>query len=260
MADIDRFDLLFLIYNTQINRRPRGLRFRELMEICNCDPQGTKDSSRPARCSYRTLINYLAELKAGSLLKKRFDPESGRPLYYVPRRQYKKVDELKTRRDFHEFVDSLDARWFVPLRNMVKRIKEEGGDPDPYRLFNKYCFVFMGEIPFAFTKAPGALAKHIAFENRLRKRFHEDIEKFREEFFRTRVEDAEGIGECLKAWKKELGGTITEYYRKLKKKAEKMPFPQKVWFVQGYSEEEMEKMLAEDEKQYASRKKNRIKG
>ena len=102
-----------------------------------------------------------------------------------------------------------------------------------------------------------ALTEHIAKENRLRKRHHEDIEKFREEFFKTRMEDAEGIQECFEAWKEELGGTITEYYRKLKKKAEKMPFPQSMWMVMGYSDEEIEKMLAEEEEQYARMQKEK---
>jgi len=255
MADIDRFDLLFLIYNIQINRRPRGLRFKELMEICNCDPQGKKgdyfDSSRPAKCSYRTLINYLRELMAGSLLKKKIDAESGRPLYYVPRRQYKKVDELKKTRDFDKFVDSLDPRWFDPLRNLVKEIEKEG--KDPYAVFNEYCFAFIDDEPIAFSKTIVEYA--MALDRRIRIRYSHDFDACMERCIGDK-RTSQSIRACLPVCREEIGSTVGEYWRKLKKKAEKLPFPLRIWVAEGYSEEEIEKMLNDLKKKERDQEKS----
>ena len=255
MADIDRFDLLFLIYNIQINRRPRGLRFKEIMEICNCDPQGKKgdyfDSSRPTKCSYRTLINYLRELMAGNWLKKKIDTESGRPLYYVPRRQFKKVDGLKTKRDFHKFADSLDPRWFVPLRNLVKEIEKE--EKDPYRVFNEYCFAFIGDEPIAFSKG---YAEHImALDRRIRTGYSREFDACMERCMGDK-RTSQSIGACLPVCREEIGNTVGEYWRKLKKKAEKLPFPQRMWVAEGYTDEEIEKMLDDIKKQERYREKS----
>jgi len=220
-----------------------------------------KDRDNRQKCAKQSFVNYMKEFKAEGKLEKKFN-EKGKPVYFVPEKFHPYVEGVLkcTRTEFHELINSVDTRWLDPLRNMIHMILKEHmreRHEDPYDVFNSFCFVFMGEMPFAFGKVPGALTEHIAFENRLRKRHHQDIEKFEEEFFRTRVEDAEGRNECLNAWVKELGGTITEYYRKLKKKAEKMPFPQSMWMVMGYSDEEIEKMLAEEEEQYARMQKQK---
>jgi len=250
MADIDRFDLLFLIYNIQFNRRPRGLRFKEIMEICNCDPQGKKDPSRPALCSYRTLINYLRELMAGNWLKKKIGAESGRPLYYVPRRKHKKVDELKTKRDFHEFVDSLDAKWFAPLRNLVKEIEKE--EKDPYRVFNEYCFAFIDDEPIAFSKT---MVDHaMALDRRIRTRYSRDFDACMERCMGDK-RTSQSIRACLPVCQEEIGSTIGEYWRKLKKEAKKLPFPLNIWVAEGYSKEEIEEMLDEIKKQETYKEK-----
>lgn len=259
MADIDKFDLLFLIHNVQVNKRPHGLRFKELMEICNCSPQGRKDPTRPAKCSYRTLITYLRELMAGNLLKKMIHAESGRPVYYVPRRQRRKVDGLRAKRDFLKFLDSLDARWFVPLRNLVKRIQKE--KRDPYRIFNEHCFTFIDDEPIAFSKAEGSLEQIIALERRIRKRFSQDIRKFKENFYaREGIRRGEATPESrrafLQARKQELGGSLGEYWRKLRKKAEDLPFPQRMWLAEGYSEKEIEQMLNDLERQRVHKKQD----
>jgi len=52
----------------------------------------------------------------------------------------------------------------------------------------------------------------------------------------------------LPVCQEEIGGTVGEYWRKLKKKAKKLPFPLNMWVAEGYSEEEIEKMLAEIKK------------
>ncbi len=68
------------------------------MEYCNCDPQKEKGPS--SKCSYRTLINYKKELEAGNYLKKKIDPESGRPVYYVSKEKLGEVRSRWLRRKF----------------------------------------------------------------------------------------------------------------------------------------------------------------
>lgn len=51
----------------------------------------------------------------------------------------------------------------------------------------------------------------------------------------------------MDACREEIGGTMLEYIKKLGKKAEKLPFPQRMWMADGYSEEEIEKLLKEED-------------
>ena len=218
----------------------------KIVEVCNA-----------AKATVYKYLNELCEEEKVIWKPKR---GQGKSTYELSDKVKDEVRLLLEKQDFHKLADSLDVKWLNPLSNMIHKIldyhKRERHE-DPYDVFNSYCFVFMDEMPFAFGKVPGALTEHIAFEHRLRKRRSEDIDKFEEEFFRTHVEDAESRKECLDAWVKELGGTMTEYYRKLKKKAKKMPFPQSMWMVMGYSDEEIDKMLAEEEEQYARMQKHK---
>lgn len=187
---------------------------------------------------------------AGNWLKKKIDAESGRPLYYVPRRQYKKVDQLKTKRDFHKFVDSLDARWFAPLRNLVKEIEKEG--KDPYAVFNEYCFAFIDDEPIAFSK--GYAEFIMALDRRIRTRYSRDFDACMKRCMGDK-RTSQSIRACLPVCQEEIGSTVGEYWRKLKKKAKKLPFPLNMWVAEGYSEEEIEEMLDEIKKQEMHKEK-----
>ena len=198
-----------------------------------------------------TVYKYLEELVKDELMK--MEPgsqeDSFRPDYSITESGLEKVGRIK----FNDLIDSLDARWLKPLRNLIDRLLEE--KKDPYRVFNELCFAFIGELPFAFSKSPDALDRIIALERRLRRRYARDLDACMERCM-VDVVNYERQKACLDVCRDEIGRTFEEFYRNLQKKAKKFPFPQRMWMAEGYSEEEIEKMLDDIKKQERYREKS----
>ena len=87
----------------------------------------------------------------------------------------------------------------------------------------------------------------MALDRRIRTAYSRDFDACMERCMGD-TRTSESIRACLPVCQEEIGGTVGEYWRKLKKKAKKLPFPLNMWVAEGYSEEEIEKMLAEIKK------------
>jgi len=233
MPEISKVDLLIFIQDQQ--EHSEGIRFKVLMEFCNCDPQGQKDPTKPAKCSYRTLMNYTKELMSEKLLNKKIDPESGRPLYYVTRKGNERVKKQRMKL----WVDSLPEKWITPLRNLIIKLTYE----TPYLegFLNNNCITFIGDVPCTFPKSLEGMQSHIAFETSLRQRHERDLEKFREEFMNTR--DKISRDRVDAKIKEEVGWSTGEYLKKLLKKAEKEDIVGRLMTLYGLTEEMLEKMV-----------------
>lgn len=233
MPEISKVDLLIFIHNQQ-EEHSEGLRFKALMEFCNCDPQGRKDPAKPAKCSYRTLMNYTKELMSEKLLNKKIDPESGRPLYYVTRKGNEKVKKQRMKLG----VDSLPEKWITPLRNLIVKLTHE--TPFPEGFLNTHCITFIGDIPCTFPKSVEGMQSHIAFETSLHQRHQRDLEKFQDELNGTK--DKVSWDRVDAKIKEEVGWSKGEYLKKLLKKAEKEEGIRKIMTVLGITDEMLEKM------------------
>jgi hypothetical protein len=124
---------------------------------------------------------------------------------------------------------------------------------DPYAVFNEYCFAFVDDEPIAFSKG---YAEHImALDRRIRTGYSRDFDACMKRCMGD-IRTSESIRACLPVCREEIGGTVGKYLRKLKNKAKKLPFPQRMWVAEGYTDEEIEKMLDDIKKQERYREKS----
>jgi hypothetical protein len=165
MASIDKFDLLFFIYTRQGTKSSGMVRFKELMEFCNCNPQGRRDTSKPQKCSYGTLMKFKKELLAEKLLKKGIDSESGRSAYHIPKEKQNQVKKLRAKRDIYNLTNSFDTKWLLMLQGFLEEVRKRSGDPEEF--FDCYCLGFIGGIPYNFEKSLEGMKYALSFEKNL---------------------------------------------------------------------------------------------
>jgi site-specific recombinase XerC len=70
-----------------------------------------------------TLLNYKKQLEAQGKIKKRINTATNRPVYHVPKKWMRKVEELKARRGLNSFMDDMSLE---ELRMWFNRFKERG--------------------------------------------------------------------------------------------------------------------------------------
>lgn len=158
--------------------------------------------------------------------------------YSIRKKMKKKVEKMIKEKEFQSLIPSLDARWLVPLRNLLVKLNET----QPYLegFLNTNCITFVGDIPCTFHKSVEGIQSHIAFERSLQQRHERDLEKFREEFMNTR--DKISMDRVDAKIKEEVGWSTSEYLKKLLKKAEKEEGIRKIMTVLGITDEMLEKM------------------
>lgn len=177
----------------------------------------------------------------------RKDKGHQRVFYAINKKGLEELQRIKVR----NLTESFDVRGLNSLRNLINRILEE--DKDPYRVFNEYCFAFIGDEPIAFSKGYAEFV--INLDRRIRTGYSREFDACMERCMGDK-RTSQSIRACLPVCQEEIGGTVGEYWRKLKKKAEKLPFPQRMWITEGYSDEEIEKMLDDLKKQERYREKS----
>lgn len=165
------------------------------------------------------------------LLKKKIDPESSWPLYCITKKGREKVEKQRIKLE----IDSLEEKWFNPLRNLFIRMKKE----DPNVALDRYCFTFIGEIPTVFTKSVENMESHIAFERSIWERHARELERFREEWMKAGANERSQIDERIR---EEVGWSPGEYFKKLLRKAEKEKGIRKIMTIYGITEEMLEEM------------------
>jgi len=204
MPEINKLDLLNFIYSQQ--KKKPGLRFRELMDFCNCDPKGKRDEKKPAKVSYGTLMKYKNELTSEGLMNKKIDPESGRPVYRVTGKGKKAVDKYRMK----AAIDSLPEQLLDPFEKLWVFIKKV----EPNRALDTFCFTFVGNTPIAFGKSVEALQDHLEFEEKLRRRYNREFAKLNDELKALDSGDKLGQARIRRRISKEVGWTFAEYLKK----------------------------------------------
>ena len=178
-----------------------------------------------------TVYKYLDELVTDELMK--MEPgsreDSFRPVYSITKLGLEAVKQI----DVHDLVDSFDAKWLDPLRNLLIRVKHEETDLEGF--LNTNCITFIGDVPCTFHKSLEGMQSHIAFEGGLYRRWQHELEPFREESSKTGVILRERVSD-------EVGWTIGEYLKKLLKKAEKQKGVRQIMTVLGITEEMLVEM------------------
>lgn len=237
--DLDRQQIIVFVYENQLKGKPVSWGDLEAKFV----RKQKEDREDLQKCAKQTFVNHFKYFRARGKLKKKLDDE-GNPVYYIPKKFQPYADELKERSSFNNLADSLEARWLDPLHRLIKEIKSKG--KDPYAVFNDYCFAFVDDEPIAFGK--GYAEFIMALDRRIRTSYSRDFDACMERCMGDK-RTSQSIGACLPVCQEEIGRTVGEYWRKLKKKAKKLPFPLNLWVAQGYSEEEIEEMLDEIKKQ-----------
>jgi len=186
-----------------------------------------------------TVYKYLDELVTDELMK--MEPgsreDSFRPVYSITKLGLEAVKQI----DVHDLVDSFDAKWLDPLRNLLIRVKHEETDLEGF--FNTNCITFIGDVPCTFHKSVEGMQSHIAFEKSLHKRHLRDLhvctEGFREEFMKANAIERKRVSARIR---EEVGWTVGEYFKKLLKKAEKEKGVRGIMTLYGITDEMLEEM------------------
>jgi len=69
--------------------------------------------------SKTVLLRYKGQLEAAGKIVKKISATTNRPVYYVPKRFHKEVENLKTKRDIHSLTDSLETNLLNVVRGML---------------------------------------------------------------------------------------------------------------------------------------------
>jgi hypothetical protein len=190
---------------------------------------------RDYRFAKGTVIKYLEELVTEDEMIDR-EPEPTktgfRAVYSINQRGIEEVKRIRNR----NLLDSLDAKWLDPLKNLLIRMKTE----DPNRMLEGYCYTFIGDVPCAFTKSPHAFQQHMELEQSLRERHLKDLERFHEDF--VSAKDKESRAKVDAKIKEEVGRTVGEYIRKLSRKTEQEDGFHRMLAILGITDEMLEEM------------------
>jgi len=220
-----KFDILTLLAEREF--RPSEIRERLLPKY-----EKKYDSNR----SFDVVI--CRELSKLRDLVNREDKGHQLVYYSLSKRGVKELERIRS----HNLIDSIDAKWLGPLRNLLIKVKQEETYFEGF--LNTNCITFIGDVPCTFDKSVEGMQSHIAFVRGLRERHERELERFREEFIQSRMKGKNSYEHASvdARIRDEVGWTIGEYLKKLLKKAEKEKGVRKIMTVLGITEEMLEEM------------------
>lgn len=182
---MNREDILFFVYENQLDGK-----LVSWSDLENEFVRKKGEGQDSKKCAKQTFVNKLKQLLVSGKLQKTLN-EKGRPVYFAPKKHHKFIEKLIAKRDIYDLTDYFDVKWLKMLRNLLVNMRKEG--TDPYVYFQSYCLGFIGGIPYTFYKTKEDMQAKIEWEKVLETRARKE------------------------------GLTKEEYWRKMLKKAARMP-------------------------------------
>ena len=144
--------------------------------------------------------------------------------------------------DINSYVNQSDNENLEILSKYFRDLRTEKREP------NGFIFTFIGDVPTSFPKSIEALQRHLEQEERLYKKYVNEIDRIKHEVYEVPLGEPinwikigkDGWAEYSERVAKEVGWSFNDYLRRLTKKAKELPFPDNLVLLEFLPKEVLE--------------------